>query len=100
MISLIYCKNSLLLSTHVLFGLQPDSFKTSWKSISSCDSFLSFKGKPHVYLLQTSVTRNKKRIPLLTLLINCVFTRSTSQILSLKDDYTFHFPIFFNNGFV
>ena len=37
---------------------------------------------------------NKKGIPLLSLLINCISARSESQILSLKDEYNFHFSNF------
>ena len=57
-------------------------------------SFLSFKGAAHVYLLKISVTHNKKQIPLLNLLINCIYARSTPQILSLKIKYTFRFSNF------
>ena len=35
---------------------------------------------------------NKKRIPLLNLLMNCLSARSPSQILSIKREYTFAFP--------
>ena len=38
-----------------------------------------------------SVKNNKKRIPLLNLLINCISARSVPQTLSLKDKYTFCF---------
>ena len=46
--------------------------------------FLSFKEITHVYLLKISITHNKKQIPLLNLLIDCVSVRSASQILSIK----------------
>ena len=35
-----------------------------------------------MYLLKITITHNKKRIPLLNLLINCIPARSTAQILS------------------
>ena len=37
------------------------------------------------------LTHNKKRIPLLNLLINCIPARAASQILSIKGYYTFVF---------
>ena len=40
------------------------------------------------------ITHNKKRVPLLNLLINCISTRSAPQILSLKDECAFHFSNF------
>ena len=63
------------------------------KSISNCNNFLSFKGITHAYLLKISIAHNKKWIPLLDFLINCISSRLAPQILSIKDDYTF---IFFN----
>ena len=36
-----------------------------------------------------SITQNKKRIPLLNLLINCISARSVPQILSIKIECTF-----------
>ena len=53
--------------------------------------FLSFKRITHVYLLKISITHNKKRIPLLNLLINCISEKSAPQILSIKGDCTFLF---------
>ena len=38
-----------------------------------------------------SITHNKKRIPLLNLLINCIFARSAPQMLPIKGECTFHF---------
>ena len=35
-----------------------------------------------MYLLKITITHNKKRIPLLNLLINCISARSAAQILS------------------
>ena len=43
----------------------------------------------YAYLLKISITRNKKRISLLNLLINCISAQSASQILSIKDGYSF-----------
>ena len=57
-------------------------------------NFLLFKGATHAYLLKISITHNKKRIPLLNLLINCISARSEPQILSIKDECTFVFVIF------
>ena len=51
--------------------------------------FLSFKGITHAYLLKISITHNKKRIPLLNLLINYISARSAVQILFIKDECTF-----------
>ena len=42
-------------------------------------SFLSFKGITHAYLLKILRTHHKKRIPLLNLLIICIFSRSEPQ---------------------
>ena len=36
------------------------------------------------------ITRNKKRLPLLNLLINCISARSAPQILSIKGDCAFN----------
>ena len=38
-----------------------------------------------------SITHNKKRIPLLNLLINCISAGLAPQILSMKDECTFLF---------
>ena len=37
-----------------------------------------------MYLLKISITHNKKRIPLLNLLVNYISARSAPQIVSLK----------------
>ena len=52
---------------------------------------LSFKGETHLYLLKVLVAHNKNRILLLNLLINDISAISAPQILSLKDEGTFHF---------
>ena len=52
---------------------------------------LSFKGITHAYLLQISVTHNKKLLPLLSLFINYISVRSALQILSIKDECVFRF---------
>ena len=36
-------------------------------------------------------THNKKPIPLLNLLANCILARTAPQVLSVKDEYTFRF---------
>ena len=56
--------------------------------------FLSIKGATYANLLKISMTHNKKWIPLLYIPIHCISAWSTSQILSLKDEYTFRFPNF------
>ena len=61
--------------------------------------FLFLKGITHTYLLKISITHNKKRILLLSLLICCISGRSAHQILSLNDEYTFHFLKFLIIGF-
>ena len=81
----------LPLSTHIFLGLQLDSSKIFWKALVLVIPFLSFKGITHVHLLKISVTHNKKRIPLLNLLINCVSGRSAPQRLSIEDECTFLF---------
>ena len=53
--------------------------------------FLSFKGITNADLLKGSITHNKKQIPLLILLNNCISARSAPQILSIKVEYTFRF---------
>ena len=53
--------------------------------------FLSFKGITHAYLLKISITHNKKRIPLLNLLINSISERSVAQILSINGECTLRF---------
>ena len=64
------------------------------KSISNCSSFLSFKDITHAYLPKISITHNKKRIPLLNLLINWISAKSAPQILSIKSECTFPFSNF------
>ena len=63
--SLIYYEIQFPLSTHIIFALSFDSFKTFWKTLAIVILFLSFKGIAHAYLLWMSITHNKKRIPLL-----------------------------------
>ena len=74
-------QNSLPLSTHILFGLRPDLSNIFWKE-----------------LLKISRIHNKKRIPLLNLLINCISAKSAHQILSLDELYTFRFLNFLITG--
>ena len=59
----------------------------------------SFKGTTHAYLLELSITHNKKQIPLLNLLINCISARSAPQLLSIEGEYTFRFSNFLIIGF-
>ena len=51
--------------------------------------FLSFKGITQAYLLKISITHNKNLNPLLNLLNSCISAKSTPQILSLNEKYTF-----------
>ena len=41
-----------------------------------------------------SITHNKKRVPLLSLLINCISAKSAPQIFSIKDECPFRFSNF------
>ena len=50
------------LATHILFGLQLDSFKIFWNAFVAVIPFLSFKGITHAYLLKISITQNKNWI--------------------------------------
>ena len=50
---------------------------------------MSFKEMTQAYLLQISITYNKKLNPLLNLLINCISAKSAYQILSIKGECTF-----------
>ena len=52
---------------------------------------LSFKGVAQAYLLKISIIHNKNLNPLLNLLDNCISAKSTPQILSLNEEYTFLF---------
>ena len=45
-----------------------------------------------------SITHNKKRIPLMDLLINCISERSAPQIFSIKGECTFLFLNFIITG--
>ena len=51
--------------------------------------FLSFKEITQAYLLKISISRNKNLNPLLNLLNSCISAKSTPQILSLNEEYTF-----------
>ena len=53
--------------------------------------FLSFKRITQAYLLKISIAHNKNQNPLLNLLKNCISAKSTPQILSLSEEYTFLF---------
>ena len=94
MISLIYCKIHCLYLPYTLFGLQLGLSNTFWKALKIVIPFLSFKGITHAYLLKISITHNKKQIPLLNLLINCISAISAPQILSLNYEHTFLFSNF------
>ena len=53
-----------------------------------------FNWKTHAYLLQISIMHNKKQVPLLDILLNCISARSESEILSIKEEYTACFSNF------
>ena len=55
---------------------------------------MHFKGTTHGYLLKILITHNKKRIPILNLLINCKLAKSAHEILSIKDERYFRFSNF------
>ena len=50
-----------------------------------------FKEAVHEYLLKVPMVYNEKQIALLHLLIDCISSRSTPQMLPLNDEYTFCF---------
>ena len=60
----------LSFSTHILFGLRPDSSNTPWSALVIVIPFLSFEGTTHANLLKISITHNKKQTLLLHLLMN------------------------------
>ena len=63
------CNHFIYLMFYLVFGLIHLRFIK--KSISNCNTFSSFKGRTHGYLLKLSLTHNKKkRIYLSNLLIN------------------------------
>ena len=62
MFSLIYCKIHSL-STHILFGLPLDSYKTFQKTIVIVTPFLPLKGTNYALKLKISIAHDKKRIP-------------------------------------
>ena len=49
-----------------------------------------FKGTNYAGLLEILTTPNKKRVPLLHLLINCIPPQSATQIFPLITDYTLY----------
>ena len=60
------------------------------KNVSSCESFF-FSGKQitDAYLLKILITLNKKRTPILDVLINCISARSAPEIFFMKRDCNF-----------
>ena len=85
------------LFTYILFGLQLESLKICWKALVIVIPFFSFKETTYTYLLKVSMTHHTNQRLLSYPLINYISTRSASQILSLKDEYTFCFPSFLIN---
>ena len=51
--------------------------------------FFSGKRITDAYLLKILITLNKKRIPILDVLINCISARSTLEIFFMKRDCNF-----------
>ena len=79
----------------LLFVFRLDSSKIFWEALVIVVPFLSFKVIIHAYLLNISITHNKKGIcSLSNLLIDCVSTRLAAKILAIKDEYTFCFLSF------
>ena len=70
---------------------KPNLSKDFWNYLIIVLPFLSFYGIGHAYLLKTSITQNKKRRPLLYVLISCISARLLPEILSMKDEYTLRF---------
>ena len=87
-------QNSPPLFTYVLFALRPELSKILWEAFLMLILFSSIKGTTHVYLLQASITYNKKQNPFLHLFITSISARSAPQMLSLKDEYNFGFSYF------
>ena len=86
--SMIYCKiNCLYLPIFYLVYVWI-YLTLFWKALVIVITFLSFKGITHIYWLKRLITRNKKQILLLNLLINCILARSVPQ-MSLNNDCTF-----------
>ena len=87
MVSLVCYKIDFL--CRLMFGLRLNLSKI-FRKYSNCNSLS--KDTTLTYLLSISITHNKtQKIPLLNLLINCISTRSRTQILSIQDECTFRF---------
>ena len=71
--------------------LSLNSSKIFWKALVIVITFLSFKGISHAFLLKISKAHNKKWIPLLHLLINCISARSAPHISYIKGECNFLF---------
>ena len=77
----------------LLFKLLPDTTSTvsgNCDFLRSCVNYkyrkkIYFKGTTYAYLLKILITHNKRQIPLLYVLFNCLSARSAHQILSIKD---------------
>ena len=80
---------SLPWSTHILFGLQLDSFTISIKTLRTVFPFLSFKGLTRAYLVKRSMPHNKYLTLLLFVDNGFISVKSVAQILSLNHAYTF-----------
>ena len=68
---------------------KPNLSKDFWNYLVIVLPFLSFYGIGHAYLLKTSITQNKKRRPLLYVLISCISARLLP--VSMKDEYILRF---------
>ena len=82
---------SLPWSIHISFGFLFELFKILWNTLTIVVPFLSFKGTAKAYLLNKSIAHKRYLVPLFYLLIKCISAKSTLQILSLKEEYTFLF---------
>ena len=60
---------------------------------------LFFKETNYAYLLKTSITHDENRIPLMYLLMTCIFVRSAPTTLSLRKQHTSRFSNFLITSF-
>ena len=90
-------QNSISLSTLTL-SLKTDLSNYFGIALVLVISFLLFKRINHVYLTKISIAHNKNRISLRCLLVHCTSVGSTTQMMSLKDEYYLRFPSFLTIG--
>ena len=75
------------LSTHILFGLHPDSFNSFWKALGVLISLLSSKETTHIFLLKILLKHNKKEIISLSLLIKYEYTFRFSNFVIIRNSF-------------